>query len=81
MKSLFLRLNLKDFARGLIVAIGTVILTGLVPILEAGKVPDLISLKAACTAGIAAGLVYLGKNLVTNSDDQIGKIEDPTIVK
>ena len=76
MKSNLFRLNLQDLGHGLIMAVGVVFIAPLLPILQTGAFPDPATIKQALAAGLAAGLVYLGKNLFTNSDGEIGKPED-----
>jgi len=75
MKSKLLRLNLQDFGHGLLMAVGVVFIAPLLPILQTGAFPDTATIKSALAAGLAAGLVYLGKNLLTNSQGEIGKPE------
>lgn len=65
----FLSLNWKDLAKGLITAVITAILTGLVQALESGTaLPTLPQIKLIVISGITAGLAYLAKNLLTNSN-------------
>ena len=75
MKSNLFRLNLQDMGHGLIMAVGVVFFSPLLPILSTGAFPDTVAIKQSLASGIAAGLVYLGKNLFTNSDGEIGKPE------
>jgi hypothetical protein len=70
MKSKFFNLNLKDFLKGSIVAV----LTALGTFLGSVSNADLASIGKAA---IIAFLAYLVKNLFTNSDGQILKIETP----
>ena len=72
MNSLFLRLGKNDFIKGLIVSAGCAILGVIQPAIAAGTVLDLAVLKGAGSAGLAAGIVYLTKNLFTNSQGKIG---------
>lgn len=74
-KSKFLTLNARDFFRGLLVAIGTAIGTGVANILNTGALPDSSDMQTIGTAGAAAGVAYLTKNLFTNSDDKVAKAE------
>ncbi len=71
MKSKFLRLDWKDFSRGLLIAFLTAVLTGVINILDAGAVFDWVTLKPVLIAGISAALSYLLKCLATNSQDQL----------
>jgi len=75
MKSKLLRLNLQDLGHGLLIAVGVVFIAPLLPVLQTGAFPDVATIKQALAAGLAAGLVYLGKNLLTNSQGEIGKPE------
>jgi hypothetical protein len=71
----FGKLNLRDLINGLVVAFLTASLTGLVQILDSGVLPSLVELKSAGLAGVVASLAYLLKNLVTNSQGEVAKIE------
>jgi len=71
----FGKLNLRDLINGLVVAFLTASLTGLVQILDSGVLPSLVELKSAGLAGVVASLAYLLKNLVTNSQGEVAKVE------
>ena len=73
----FLSLGLKDLAKGAIMAILTVIVTGLYTALNAvpPSIPDLPTLENLGAAGLVAGAIYLMKNFLTNSNDQFLKKE------
>jgi len=71
----FGKLNLRDLINGLVVAFLTASLTGLVQILDSGVLPSLAELKSAGLAGVVASLAYLIKNLVTNSQGEMAKVE------
>ncbi len=71
----FGKLNLRDLINGLVVAFLTASLTGLVQILDSGVLPSLAELKSAGLAGVVASLAYLLKNLVTNSQGEMAKVE------
>lgn len=75
MKSKYLTLNAKDFFRGLLIAVLTAIITGVINILDNGAVFTWITIKPVLIAGISAALSYLLKCLVTNSQDQLLKRE------
>jgi hypothetical protein len=75
MKSNFLRLDTSDLVKGFVVAFLSASLTGIVNILDAGTLPLLSDLKQAGIVGLTAGLSYLLKNLLTNSQDEILKKE------
>jgi len=78
MNSTFLKLNLKDLGKGVLVAIGTAVLTAVIPLLQTGKLPNIEELRVVGVSAIAAGLVYLLKNLFTNSDGELAKKEIET---
>lgn len=75
MKSSFLNLNTQDLVKGFIVAFLSAALTGLVATLDSGALPSLVELKQAGVVGLTAGLSYLLKNLLTNSQDELLKKE------
>lgn len=75
MKSLFGTLNWKDLINGLIVAFLSASLSGVITILDGGKLPLLTDLKAAGIVGLTAGLSYLLKNILTNSQGEVFKTE------
>lgn len=75
MKSRFLTLDWKDFSRGLLIAFLTVVLTGVINILDTGAVFTWVTLKPVLIAGVSAALSYLLKCLATNSQDQMFKRE------
>lgn len=71
----FGKLNLRDLTNGLVVAFLTTGLTNLIQVLDSGKLPTLAEVKAGALAGVVASLAYLLKNLATNSQGQIAKVE------
>ena len=71
MNAKFLSLNTQDFIRSLFVTILTTALTSVIPILQAGGIPNAAQLKQVAMAGVAAGIAYLVKNLLTNSKNQL----------
>ena len=73
MKSKFLSLDWKDALNGFIVAFLSAALTGIITTLDLGVLPTLSELKSAGVVGLTAGLSYLLKNLVTNSQGDILK--------
>ena len=75
MKSKYLTLNAKDFIRGLLIAILTAIITGVINILDNGAIFTWVTIKPVLIAGISAALSYLLKCLATNSQDQMFKRE------
>jgi Flp pilus assembly pilin Flp len=74
MSNLF-SLNWKDVGKGFLVAVLTVVITGLGTSLQSGKLPTLAELGALALAGLGAGLAYLLKNFFTNSNNELGKTE------
>ncbi len=71
----FGKLNLRDLINGLVVAFLTTSLTAITQILDSGILPSLAELKSAGLAGVVASLAYLLKNLVTNSQGEVAKVE------
>ena len=72
MSNLF-NLNSLDLLKGFIVAFLSAALTGIVSTLDSGVLPTLAELKSAGVVGLTAGLSYLLKNLLTNSQGEILK--------
>lgn len=78
MQSKFLSLGKNDLIKGLIVTVLTALVSGLIVILNSSEPSfDWLHLKPIVIASIAAGLSYLTKNLLTNSDGQPLTMEDP----
>jgi len=72
MKSGFLKLNLRDFIRGLVVAVLSALFAGLLKLFEAGPfIFDWPTFQPIVFAAIVAALGYLTANLFTNSTGQI----------
>ena len=69
----FLNLNFDDLVKGFVVAFLSAALTGIVTTLDPGVLPTLAELKSAGIVGLTAGLSYLLKNLLTNSQGEILK--------
>ncbi|CAB5226046.1 hypothetical protein UFOVP756_37 [uncultured Caudovirales phage] len=64
-------INLKEIGKGLLTAILSSVIAGLTGGLQTGVIdPQLIGVTA-----MSAGLGYIGRKLVTNSDDQFLKAE------
>lgn len=74
-RSKFLKLNGHDLLKGAIIAAGTAISFTLIPILQAGQLPTIEQLKSGGIAALCAGIVYLLKNLFTNTNGTIAKAE------
>jgi hypothetical protein len=71
----FMKLNSKDFFKGMIVAVLAVVCSSVSVILDAGALPSTQEwLSIAKVAGTAA-VSYLLKNLFTNSKDEPFKAE------
>lgn len=65
MNSSFLNLNLNDLLKGVIVAVLTVIVGSLVPLLDSGSLPTWSEFLSIAKAAGVAGVAYLLKNLLT----------------
>jgi hypothetical protein len=74
-KSSFLSLHWRDIAKGFFLSFLTAFLTALVQLLQDGSLPNFAEMKTAGVAGLVAGLAYIIKNWLTNSDDQLLKKE------
>ena len=70
-------LQYKDFFKGLVVTVGSVILTGVMTSLNTGALPTSADFKTLAIAGASGGVAYLLKNFFTNSNDQMFKGEQP----
>jgi len=71
MRSKFLTLNVRDFFKGLVVAVITAILTFAYEALQAGTLFEMESIKKVGMVALAALIAYLIKNLLTNSQGEI----------
>jgi len=80
-KSNFLALNLNDFFKGLIMVIITSIVTGIYELLTNGTVLTWDTIKPVLIAAVAAGLGYLIKNFLSNSQGEFAKTENSELVK
>lgn len=69
----FLNLDVNDLTKGFVVAFLSAALTGIVALLENSQLPQISDLKAAAIVGLTAGLSYLLKNILTNSQGQLLK--------
>lgn len=70
-------LKWKDAAKGFVVSILTVVMTGAMATLQLGQIPPAHDLKVLALTGLGAGFAYLVKNFLTNSDGQMLKGEQP----
>lgn len=75
MRSKFLRLNSRDFIKGLIVVMFCTFLTGFYQLLANGGVINWITIRPVVIAAIGSGVSYLTKNLLTNSKGQFMRSE------
>jgi hypothetical protein len=69
--SKFFNLNLADFGKALIVTVLGAIFARLIPVVDAETLPTLAQWSNAAIVGLAAGLSYLMKNLLTNSSSEV----------
>jgi uncharacterized membrane protein len=75
MRSKFLRLNARDFFRGLIVVILCTFITGVYQLIASSGAVNWLTIKPVVIAAIGAGVSYLTKNLLTNSKGDFMKNE------
>ncbi|MDQ1297158.1 MAG: hypothetical protein QG611_1137 [Bacteroidota bacterium] len=68
MRSNFLRLNSRDFFKGLIVVVICTLITGIYQLIASGFELNWITLKPVVIAAVGSGISYLTKNLLTNSN-------------
>jgi len=71
MKSKFLRLDRRDFIKSLTVTIICTFITGTYQLIAEGGVINWVTLKPVVIAAIGAGVSYLTKNLLTNSQGEM----------
>jgi hypothetical protein len=71
-RSNFLRLNVNDFIKGLLLTLITALITGFYELIQGGWAFtfDWLTFKPIVMTAVAAGLAYLIKNLLTNSNGQ-----------
>lgn len=74
MRSQFLKLNMADFMKGLLVAVISAVVTYLYEAVQVGSL-TVINWSEVGFVGLVAMLSYLMKNLVTNSDSEPLKTE------
>ena len=75
MKSKLFWVNAKDVVRSLLLAVLTAAGTTLLQIVNTGLLPDRAGWKTVGISAGAAGLSYIIKNFLTNSNDQFLKKE------
>ena len=73
----FLQINLRDLTKGIIMAVLGSVVSALLVILNNGALPTLDEWKNIGMLGLMAGLSYLLKNLLTNSEDHFMTKEKP----
>lgn len=69
----FLKLNLADLGKGLLIAVLTSVFTVVYNFVQAGSLT--FDWEAIVTAALTGALAYLSKNLFTNSDNELAKPE------
>lgn len=72
----FGKLNVRDLINGIVVAFLTASITGILQVLDAGGLPTMDQLIVAGKSGLVASLAYLLKNLVSNSQGEMG-VKEP----
>ena len=77
MKSKFLQLNRKDFINGLIIAVGSAILTYIFEVIQLGNF-DTFEWKTILSVSLIATTTYLSKNLFRNSEGTYSLKEEST---
>jgi hypothetical protein len=75
MRSDFLNLNSRDFYKGLIVIIICTFITGIYQVIANGGILNWETMKPVVIAAAGAGISYLTKNLLTNSNGEFLKSE------
>jgi hypothetical protein len=73
LRSAFGTLNFADVMWGILLAVGSAFLSSLVDILQAGGWPTWVILKPTLISAVAAGLAYIIKNVLTNSNKELLK--------
>lgn len=68
MRSKFLRLNSRDYFKGLIITVICTLITALYQLIASGFEFNWITLKPVIIAAVGSGISYLTKNLLTNSN-------------
>lgn len=81
MKSNFLSLNISDGLKGLFVAFITALITGIYQVFQNGSAFNWPTLKPVLFTAIAAGLSYIIKNWLSNSQGQVMQTENSPKVK
>ena len=71
MRSTFLRLNVRDLLKGLLLAFITAVVTGVYELLQVASALNWETLKPTLLVAGAAALSYLIKNLFTNKEGEV----------
>ncbi len=71
--SKFLSLNATDFIKGLVVAVLSALIAGVLQLMQAGPFTfDWVTFQPIVFTAVSAGLAYLSKNLFQNSGGEAG---------
>ena len=81
MKSEFLKLDLRDFIRGLIVAAICTFITGLYQLIASGGTVNWVTLKPVLLAAVGSAISYLTTNLLTNSRGDFMQTEEKIVAE
>ena len=76
-KSKLGQFNWRDLLHAFIITFLSSSLTGLIQVLDSGMLPTLASMKVHAVVGLTAGLSYVLKVLLENSNGQFMKGEKP----
>ena len=76
MRSKFLRLDSRDFLKGLIVVAICTFVTGIYQLIANGGTINWVTLKPVLIAVVGSAISYLNKNLLTNSRGDFMKTEE-----
>lgn len=68
-----------DWIKGLAIAIGGVLLPSLYDLIDNGALPTWVEFAPVLKAAIGAGITYVGKNFLSNSDGKFMKKETPVL--
>jgi hypothetical protein len=75
MRSKFLRLNTRDFLKGLIVVVICTFVTGIYQLFASGGTVNWLTIKPVIIAAMGSAVSYFIKNLLTNSRGDFMKTE------
>ena len=75
MRSEFLKLNTRDFFKGMIVVVICTFTTGIYQLIVNGGAVNWLTVKPVVIAAIGSAVSYLTKNLLTNSRGDFMKTE------